>query len=265
MKSNLYVISLLSLLLYFTHVNAKRGNNLCKRKQFTSINGYYHYGKVITVYDEVPLKMCITRCRIYSECRSFNMKWISPSRTFGICSLLQEVIVTATTAGAIYDENYTHLYWCPENMTYYLGTGVCVGNKTGATWHQGDLFCKSLYPGAHLIDIKSEEDQLAYLPLFGNILDRVISEHKMKFSNYLHIYAESFTSFWTSAKRPNGGERNEFYWTNSGERVTYTNWKPTEPYPGSITSNCVWLLKCNSYMWSDHNCLDNTVVALCEW
>jgi len=78
--------------------------------------------------------------------------------------------------------------WCPENMTYYLGTGVCVGNKTGATWHQGDLFCKSLYPGAHLIDIKSEEDQLAYLPLFGNILDRVISEHKMKFVFFFSIH-----------------------------------------------------------------------------
>ena len=58
--------------------------------------------------------------------------------------------------------------WCPENMTYYLETGVCVANKKGVTWDEGDLFCRSLYPGAHLIDIKSEEEQLALAQLFGS-------------------------------------------------------------------------------------------------
>ncbi|KAK2141266.1 hypothetical protein LSH36_1131g00009 [Paralvinella palmiformis] len=205
-----------------------------------SINGYFYYGKVIVVYEEVPLKICVTHCRTYSECRSFNMKWINPSRTFGTCALLQEVTLTSTTTGAINDENYTYYYWCPENMTYYLGTGVCVANKTGVTWYEGDVFCKGLYPGAHLIDIKSEEEQLAYLPLF-----------------------DSFIQFWTSAKRPVGGDREEFYWTNSGERVTYTNWGSKEPNRGTSTSDCVRLKKSANYTWSDHKCVDDRVTALC--
>ncbi|KAK2141268.1 hypothetical protein LSH36_1131g00058 [Paralvinella palmiformis] len=127
-------------------------------------------------------------------------------------------------------------------MTYYLGTGVCVANKTGVSWYEGDLFCKGLYPGAHLFDIKSEEEQLACLPLF-----------------------DSFPELWTSAKRPVGGDREEFYWINSGERVTYTNWGPKEPRPGTSRSNCVRLKKATRYTWDDHNCMDNRVTALCEW
>ncbi|KAK2139965.1 hypothetical protein LSH36_1535g00008 [Paralvinella palmiformis] len=168
MESLFNFISLLGILLYLTRVNSKSGSDLCKRKQYTSTNGYYHKGKVITVYEDVPLKMCIRSCRIYLECRSFNMKWINPSRTFGTCTLLQEVILMPSTTGAIHDDNYTHYNWCPENMTYYLETGVCVANKKGVTWDEGDLFCRSLYPGAHLIDIKSEEEQLALAQLFGS-------------------------------------------------------------------------------------------------
>ncbi|KAK2139107.1 hypothetical protein LSH36_2009g00000 [Paralvinella palmiformis] len=87
-------------------------------------------------------------------------------------------------------------------MQYYLVTGVCVANKTDVSWYEGDVFCKCLYRGAHLIDIKSEEEQLACLPLFGKNIYRVI----------------------TSAKRPNGGEDDDLYWRNSGERVMYNNW-----------------------------------------
>jgi len=110
MNNNFDIWFLLFGLLYFTNVNGKCGKDFCKRTQFMSINGYFFYGKVIAVYEEVPLKICVTHCRTYSECRSFNMKWINPSRTIGTCALLQEVTLTSTTTGAINDENYT--YYC---------------------------------------------------------------------------------------------------------------------------------------------------------
>ena len=124
MESIFNVIYLLGILLYLTRVNGKCGSDLCKRKQYTSTNGYYHQGKVITVYEDVPLKMCIRRCRIYLECRSFNMKWINPSRTFGTCTLLQEVILMPRTKGAIYDENYTH-YCKFSYVSNYIKIIIC--------------------------------------------------------------------------------------------------------------------------------------------
>ncbi|KAK2141267.1 hypothetical protein LSH36_1131g00065 [Paralvinella palmiformis] len=66
-------------------------------------------------------------------------------------------------------------------MRYYLGTGVCVANKTDVSWYEGDLFCKVLYRGAHLIDIKSEE-QLACLPLF--VIHGVITLWLKKATSY---------------------------------------------------------------------------------
>jgi hypothetical protein len=95
-------------LYYLNLVNGKCIRDACKRKEYTPIKGYYHEGKVLIVYDNVPLRFCIVRCRTYLECRSFNMKWITPSRTFGTCTLLEEVIVTSQETGGIYDENYTH-------------------------------------------------------------------------------------------------------------------------------------------------------------
>ena len=110
MKCNFDIWSLLCGLLYFANVNGKCGKDFCKRKQFMSINGYYYYGKIIAVYEEVPLRICVTLCRTYSECHSFSMKWINPSRTIGTCAMLQEVTLTSTATGAISDENYT--YYC---------------------------------------------------------------------------------------------------------------------------------------------------------
>jgi len=68
------------------------------------------------------------------------------------------------------------LDWCTENIKYYPETVVSIANKTGVTWHKGDVFCNGLYRVVYLIDIQSEEEQLACLPLFGNNLYRVISE-----------------------------------------------------------------------------------------
>ena len=70
---------------------------------------------------------------------------------------------------------------------------------------------------------------------------------------------------WISAKRSDGGQRNEFYWTYSGELVTYTNWEPNEPRRWINRSNCVRLKKETRYKWSEHKCLDNQLTALCKW
>ena len=108
MKSHFYIYSLLCDILHVIHVNGKCVRDVCKRKRFMSINGYNYYGKEIAVYEDVPLNICITRCRTYRECRSFNMNWINPSRTFGTCTLLKEMTVTPSTSEAMYLEYYTH-------------------------------------------------------------------------------------------------------------------------------------------------------------
>ena len=39
----------------------------CKRKEYTGIDGFHHIGKVLTVYEDVPLKFCVVRRRFYPE------------------------------------------------------------------------------------------------------------------------------------------------------------------------------------------------------
>jgi len=92
----------------FTNVKGKCGKDFCKRNHFMTINGYYYYANVNVVYEEVPLNICFTYCHTYSECRSFSMKWLNLSRTFGTCTLLQEVNLMLITTGTIIDENYTY-------------------------------------------------------------------------------------------------------------------------------------------------------------
>ncbi|KAK2139847.1 hypothetical protein LSH36_1588g00012 [Paralvinella palmiformis] len=172
------VLFLLIGLYYLNLVNGKCSRDSCKRKQYTPIKGYYHKGKVVIVYDNVPLRICIVSCRTYLECRSFNMNWINPSRTFGTCTLLEEVIMTSSETGAIYDENYTHYYWCPRDMVYFSTSGVCLANKTNIDWYEGEQFCKSIYPGAHLVDIKSEQEQVAYIEILVLPFGRLPKDRK---------------------------------------------------------------------------------------
>jgi len=58
--------------------------------------------------------------------------------------------------------------WCPRDMVYFSTSGVCLANKTNIDWYEGEQFCKSIYPGAHLVDIKSEQEQVAYIEILGN-------------------------------------------------------------------------------------------------
>jgi len=55
------------------------------------------------------------------------------------------------------------------------------------------------------------------------------------------------SAIWTSAKRPEGGKSREFYWTNSGDPMTYRYWRPTQPFRGSDTADCVAMSKSYSY------------------
>ncbi|KAK2141925.1 hypothetical protein LSH36_1016g00003 [Paralvinella palmiformis] len=212
----------------------------CKRKEYTAINGFCHSGKVLAVFERVPLKFCIVRCRKYIECRSFNMKWINPKRTFGICTLLEEVYVAnlqqmpypmttlliTVSCFVIYQSTNMVRFqnWCPKNMDYFMRTGACLANKTRLDWYEGEHFCKNIYPGAHLLDIKSEAEQLAYVELYESF---------------------NLSTIWTSAKRPEGGAINEFYWTNSGKPLVYENWREDQPYTASFDSDCVSITKGN--------------------
>jgi len=108
MKDTGKLMFLITGLCCLSDVNGNCNRDPCKRKEYTPINGYYHDGKVLTVHYDVPLRICVRSCRTYLECRSFNMKWINPSRTFGICTLLEEVFITSSETGPVYDENYTH-------------------------------------------------------------------------------------------------------------------------------------------------------------
>ncbi|KAK2164410.1 hypothetical protein LSH36_64g06043 [Paralvinella palmiformis] len=163
---------------------------------------------------------------------------------FGICTLLEEVNVVTLQTEAIPDENCTHYYWCPKNMVYFLRTGVCLANKTGLDWYEGEQFCKSIYPGAHLIDIKSEAEQSAYVKLYELF---------------------NLSKIWTSAKRPKGGARYEFYWTNSGKPLVYQNWHASQPFSAFNDSDCVLMSKTYRYKWDDNRCKSIHCTALCEW
>ncbi|KAK2139947.1 hypothetical protein LSH36_1546g00017, partial [Paralvinella palmiformis] len=131
--------------------------------------------------------------------------------------------------------------WCPEKMTYNLRTGLCIANKSEVHIHEGESFCKKLHPGAHLIDIMSEEEQLAYLPVL-----------------------ESFDDIWTSAIR-SAGEGNNLYWPNSGKPLIYTNWHPNQPSVEANEYICLMMRKRFLYRWGDHRCRWDAGTALCEW
>lgn len=83
MSCNFYAWSLRCGLVYFINISSKCETDFFKWKQFLSINGYPYYGKVIAVYEVVPLRICVTSCPTYSECRRFSMSWINLSRTVG--------------------------------------------------------------------------------------------------------------------------------------------------------------------------------------
>lgn len=101
-------IFLLASLDYLEHVVGKCRTDSCKRKEYIAIKGSYHGGKELAVFNGVPLKLCIVRCRTYLECRSFHMQWNNPSRTFGICTLLEEVSLMNLETDAVPNENFTH-------------------------------------------------------------------------------------------------------------------------------------------------------------
>jgi len=73
-------------------------------------------------------------------------------------------------------------------MTYNLRTGLCIANKSEVHIHEGESFCKKLHPGAHLIDIMSEEEQLAYLPVLGNSFDLIVSPFILQTNKQLHLF-----------------------------------------------------------------------------
>jgi len=75
----------------------------------------------------------------------------------------------------------------------------------------------------------------------------------------------NFSTIWTSGKRPEGGARNEFYWTNSGKPLVYENWRKGQPYRGASDSDCVTISKKLQYKWNDSGCISNHYTALCEW
>ena len=65
-------------------------------------------------------------------------------------------------------------------MVYFPRTGVCLANKTGVDWYEGEHFCKTIYPSAHLIDITTEAEQASYVELCG------------KYYNIVYIQIQSF-------------------------------------------------------------------------
>ncbi|KAK2150940.1 hypothetical protein LSH36_381g00018 [Paralvinella palmiformis] len=171
------------------------------------------------------------------------MKWINPSRTFGTCTLLEEVFITSSDTGSGYDVNYTHHYWCPEKMTYNLRTGVCIANKSEVHRHAGESFCTKLHPGAHLIDIIFTDEYV---------------------SSTILSLSESFDDIWTSAIS-SAGDGNNFYWQNSGKALIYTNWAPYHLNIEVDGDTYVMIRRRLSYHWDGCRCWDNTATALCEW
>ena len=99
-------ILLYNILHFLIQVSGICPKDKCERRQYVPIDGFFLNGKVIAMFEEVPLKVCVSACRRYLECRSFNMKWLSPSKSFGTCALLEEAFLT--TSGAEADDNYTH-------------------------------------------------------------------------------------------------------------------------------------------------------------
>ena len=110
------LIILLCGILCPNQTNGRCRRDTCQRKEYTPANGFYHTGKVLAVYKEVPLNFCILRCRTYLECRGFNMKWFDESRTAGTCTLLQEVYMTSSETGATPDGSYTH--YCKSSFQF---------------------------------------------------------------------------------------------------------------------------------------------------
>ena len=81
------------------------------------------------------------------------------------------------------------------------------------------------------------------------------------------FFLESFnlSTIWTSAKRPEGGAINEFYWTNSGKPLVYENWREDQPYTAISYSDCVSITKEFQYKWDDTSCQYMFFTTLCEW
>ena len=56
-------------------------------------------------------------------------------------------------------------------MTYHLNFGLCFANKSDVDWYAGEAFCKSIHPGVHLIDIRTEAEQDVYQTILGRNLE----------------------------------------------------------------------------------------------
>ncbi|KAK2141787.1 hypothetical protein LSH36_1040g00018 [Paralvinella palmiformis] len=158
------LLVLLNAVHYLGYVKGDCPRDRCNRRRYTPLDGFYHIGNIIAEYDNAPLKVCVVNCRRYLECRGFNMRWSSSSRILGSCTLLGEVTVRS---GATPDGNSTHYYWCPDRMVYYLRTGSCLASKTQLDWYEGKSFCNGFHPAAHMFDIKSRDEETAYLTMMG--------------------------------------------------------------------------------------------------
>ncbi|XP_046581087.1 perlucin-like [Haliotis rubra] len=59
----------------------------------------------------------------------------------------------------------------------------------------------------------------------------------------------------------------EWLWTNTLDRIQYSNWKPGEPNNAgsgsSVTEDCLALMTSDSYEWNDAPCTDR-MYFLCE-
>ncbi|XP_061507568.1 C-type lectin 37Da [Anopheles gambiae] len=128
-----------------------------------------------------------------------------------------------------------------QQKSYYLGTTFRLN------WHKAAAFCRS--QGLFLVSINSQSQ-----------LDEVIEYvNKSGFFNA----NESNLQLWTSGN--DLGEKNQFLWTSTGERITFNQWTQGEPNHAQVgnctVEHCVVLQHYQNGLGATYSFDDRA----CEW
>ncbi|KAK2149003.1 hypothetical protein LSH36_472g02062 [Paralvinella palmiformis] len=66
--------------------------------------------------------------------------------------------------------------------------------------------------------------------------------------------AAGFTRYFLGGRRPDNGNITEFYWEPSGVPISYSRWRPGQPYPADDDSNCIMIKMDHDWLWDDNSC-----------
>jgi hypothetical protein len=126
-------------------------------------------------------------------------------------------------------DNYLSKRFCPANWKFFRGSCYYPVKDEKLTWTSSESKCQEIYKGAHLVSIRSYEENTYAKQIMGN----------------------DFPAFWIALTDLRAEYR--FQWTNPLVSLEYLNWQQGRPQ-NAISQNCGRMQSGYSAYWQDVEC-----------